>query len=130
MADTMLQSDDMRNWVSLGFIALFRGLNDHAAAIFDGVQAARPAQEAGVIGRALVDLARGELEAAIAALRALPPSDGARTFLAVALARRGDRTEARALLSELNGRASDAAYATLAREILDELDARRDPLFK
>lgn len=124
MTGAMLEANDIRNLVSLGFIALFRGLYDHAATIFEGVQAARPTQEAGFIGRALVSLARGEIESAVKTLRALPPTDGARTFLAVALLRQGDYAEAHDILSELKAHAGDSAYFTLASAILDEIAAR------
>jgi thioredoxin-like negative regulator of GroEL len=125
-----LKSDDVRTLVDLGFIALSRGRNDEAAAIFAGAQAARPAQEAGFIGSALVSLARGELDAAVKTLRALPPTDAARTFLAMALNRSGDRTTAREILTDVVRTAGGTPDAVLARELLDDLDAAQMPLFR
>ena len=125
-----LRSDDMRTLVDLGFIALYRGRNDEAAAIFAGAQAARPAQEAGFIGSALVNLARGELDAAVKTLRSLPPTDAARTFLAIALNRSGDRTTAREILAEMVRTAGGTPHAVLAGELLDDLDSASAPLFR
>jgi Flp pilus assembly protein TadD len=119
-----LEKDDARDLAEIGFIAVLRGLHTHAAAIFEGVKVARPAEEAGYIGSALVDLARGQFEAAIAALRGLPPSDAARTFLAMALARYGERDEAREILIEVLSTAKGTPSAGLARSMLDQLDAQ------
>ena len=125
-----LKSDDVRTLVDLGFIALSHGRNDAAAAIFAGAQAARPAQEAGFIGSALVSLARGELEAAVKTLRSLPPTDAARTFLAMALNRSGDRTAAREILMDVVRTAGGTPHAALARELLDEFDGAQAPLVR
>jgi thioredoxin-like negative regulator of GroEL len=125
-----LKSEDVRTLVDLGFIALSHGMNDKAAAIFAGAQAARPAQEAGFIGAALVNLARGELDAAVKTLRSLPPSDAARTFLAMALNRSGDRAAAREILTDVVSTAGGTPHAVLARELLDEIDSAPAGLFR
>jgi hypothetical protein len=117
-------------WSTLGFAALSHGRNDEAAAIFAGAQAARPEQEAGFIGSALVSLARGELEAAVKTLRSLPPTDAARTFLAMALNRSGDRAAAREILTDVVRTAGGTPHATLAPELLDEFDRAQAPLFR
>jgi hypothetical protein len=96
-----LKPDDVRTLVDLGFLAVSYGLSDKAAPIFAAVRATRPTQEAGFIGGALVSLARGEIDGAISALRALPPTDAARTFLAIALNRSGDREAAREILTDV-----------------------------
>ncbi|MEN3385169.1 MAG: hypothetical protein V7608_5213 [Hyphomicrobiales bacterium] len=120
-----LESEDARALADLGFIALSRGLDRHAAAIFEGLQAARPNQEAGFIGRALVDLARGEIEAALQTLRSLPPSDAALTFLGMALIRHGDQTEARDVLGEVIRNDPDGSRGAMATAMLAELDAAK-----
>jgi thioredoxin-like negative regulator of GroEL len=125
-----LKSDDVRTLVDLGFIALSHGRNDKAAAIFAGVQAARPTQEAGFIGSALVSLARGEFEAAVKTLRSLPPTDTARTFLAMALNRSGDRAAAREILMDVVRTAGGTPDAALARELLDEFGSAPAALFR
>ena len=117
----MLESDDVRTLTDLGFLAMSRGLHAQATAIFDGVKAARPNQEAGFIGSALVNLAKGDVDAAIQTLRTLPPTDAAQVFLAIALTRRGDRASARDILTELLRTATDSPYGALARVTLDEL---------
>jgi hypothetical protein len=122
-----LHIDDVRMLMELGYIGLSAGMDAHAAAIFEGVQAACPAEEAGCIGRALVDVARGNLDAAIKALRSLPPTDTARAFLAMALIHQGDHVEARAILSDVA--ASEAGAASeLARDLLKALDDAPTPL--
>ena len=118
-----LKADDVRMLVDLGYIALSRGLPDKAAAIFAGVQAARPAHEAGFIGGALVSLARGEMETAVKTLRSLPPTDTARTFLAMALIQSGDRTAAREILLDVVRTAAGTSCAELADQLLDEVEA-------
>jgi hypothetical protein len=116
-----LESADVRMLSDLGFVAMSRGLNNHAEAIFEGVKAARPRQEAGFIGSALVRMARGDVEGAIGILRGLGPSDAARVFLAMALARQGARADAREILTEIIRTSPDSAYAELARVTLEEL---------
>jgi thioredoxin-like negative regulator of GroEL len=124
------KSEDVRMLAELGFAALSRGRNDEAAAIFAGVQAARPTQEAGFIGSALVHLARGEVDAAIRTLRSLPPTDTARTFLAMALHRGGDRATAREILADVAVTANQTADIVLAREMLNEFEAANEPLLR
>jgi Flp pilus assembly protein TadD len=118
---SMLESEDVRKLTDLGFLAMSRGLYAQAATIFEGVKAARPTQEAGFIGSALVQLAKGDVQAAIRTLRTLPPTDAAQVFLAIALTRRGDRPEARDILTGLLRTAADTPYGVLARVTLDEL---------
>ncbi len=117
----MFDSNDARALADLGFIAVSRGLDDHAAAIFDGLQVIRPEQEAGFIGRALVDLHRGDFGVAVKTLRALPPTDAARLFLGMALARDGETSEARTILEDVARTAAIAPMAELARGLLDSL---------
>jgi thioredoxin-like negative regulator of GroEL len=117
----LLETEDTRLLTEIGFIALSAGLESQADLIFRGIEAARPGQEAGPLGRALVHLARGEIDAAIAILRALPPSDAALSYLGLALARRGDGTEARAILQRVARTSSDTAFVDLATAALQGL---------
>lgn len=114
----MMESQDIRALVDLGFIALMRGHDRHAAAIFDGVQALRPEQEAGFLGGAMVHLQRGEIRPAIAILRRLPPTDPAQTFLGIALMRDGETREARTILGHIIHTSDDPALVDLARQTL------------
>jgi len=125
-----LEPEDVRTLADLGFIAVSYDFDDKAAAIFAGVRAARPAQEAGIIGGALVSLARGEIDAAIKALRSLPPTDAARTFLAIALNRSGDRASAREILTDVVKTAGGTPYATLARQLLAEFERPQIPFIR
>ena len=119
--DDLLDTEDTRLLTEIGFIALSAGLDGPAERIFGGIEAARPGQEAGPIGRALVQMARDELDAAITILRALPPSDAALSYLGLALARRGDGVEAKAILQRVARTASDAAFIELATAALEGL---------
>ena len=111
-------ADDVRLLADIGFLALSRGLDRHALAVFEGVQALRPTQEAGPLGVALVQLYRGELDDAVKGLRALKPSDAALTFLGLALSRQGAASEAREVLDEVLASAPDTPFAAIAREAL------------
>jgi hypothetical protein len=115
----ILDSDELRMLVDIGFIALSRGADRHAEAIFAGVQAVRPGEEAGHLGAALVHLYRGEVDPAVAILRKLPPSDAAQTFLGLALSRRGEGDEASRVLNGVVATAPDTAFASLARDLLN-----------
>lgn len=117
----LLETDDTRLLTEIGFIALSAGLESHADQIFRGLEAARPGQEAGPLGRALVHMARNELDDAVAILRSLPPSDAALSYLGLALARRGDATEAKAILQRVARTSSDDAFVNLATAALQGL---------
>ncbi|QJP15559.1 hypothetical protein G3545_18995 [Starkeya sp. ORNL1] len=118
MISEAFETEDVRLLTDIGFIALSRGLDTHATAIFEGVRALRPRQEAGPLGLALVHMFRGELDQAVAGLRALPPSDAALTFLGIALSRQGAQAEARDILADVIATAPDTPFAVLAREAL------------
>lgn len=127
-----LGTDDLRLLVDLGFTALMRGQIETAGTLFNGVAAARPDLEAGMIGQALVMLARNEVDAAVAQLRKAPPSDDVMAFLGMALARQGDKAEARRVLALIEALPAPAegeaatgliGAAALARQILAELGA-------
>lgn len=111
-------SEDVRMLTDLGFLALSRGLDRHALAIFSGVKKLRPTQEAGPLGLAMVHLFRGEVDRAVTTLRALKPSDAALTFLGIALMRKGDKSEAKSILDDVIASAPDSPYAAIAREAL------------
>jgi len=119
--DDLLETEDTRLLTEIGFIALSAGLDGQADAIFRGIAAARPGQEAGPLGRALVHMARGELDGAIAILRALAPSDATLSYLGLALARRGDKAEAQAILQRVLRTSSDGAFVELATAALQGL---------
>lgn len=112
--DDSPEAADVRLLADIGFIALSAGLDREAEAIFGGVEAARPGQEAGPLGIAMVKMARNDLDGAVAVLRALAPSDAALTYLGLALARRGDEAEARQLLRGIVESASGTPFAALA----------------
>lgn len=111
-------AEDVRLLVELGFMALSAGLAADARAIFAGVAALRPRQEAGPLGLALCLLAEGEVDAAVATLRALPPGDAAQTWLGMALARQGNAAEAAEILGRVVADAPATPFADLAAALL------------
>jgi hypothetical protein len=60
----------------------------------------------------------------------LPPTDAARTFLAIALNRSGDREAAREILTDVVNTAPGTPYATLARQLLEDAEKPQAPLFR
>jgi Tetratricopeptide repeat len=123
-----LETDDARALLDLGFVALSYGFYEQASAIFLGVQAARPSHEAGYLGSALVQLARGDASAAVKILRGLPPSDAVRAYLGMALVRHGNVVEARDILSDVVLTAPASPYAQFAAAILGEVSEQPRPL--
>jgi hypothetical protein len=117
----VLQSEDVRALTDLGFLALSRGLDLHAMAMFEGVRAARPEQEAGQLGIALVHMYRGDLDTAALLLRKLGPTDAARTFLGIALARQGAVVEAREILEDVTASVPDTPFSRLAQDALQSI---------
>lgn len=116
--DSLLDTAAARLLVEVGFLALSVGRDAAAETIFTGLSAARPQQEAGPIGLALVHLHRGHLDAAERILRALPPSDSVQAFLGLTIARTGDRARARDILSEVAASAQGTPQAALAADLL------------
>ncbi|WP_375453318.1 hypothetical protein [uncultured Methylobacterium sp.] len=121
-AGSLLEAEDTRLLVDIGFMALSHGFVASAEEVFLGVIAARPAQEAGQIGIALARLHRGAVDDAVTILRRLPPSDAARLFLGLALNRQGDAEQAQSILGDV----AASAGAPFSRTAQDLLEAMRD----
>lgn len=117
----MIGTEPVRALVDVGFIALSRGLDRHAEVIFRGVAAARPDNETGPMGLALVELLRGDPATAARMLKSLPPSDQVLTFYGLALMRLGDRTGAAEVLDRLVATTSDEAVLALAGDLRAEV---------
>lgn len=118
--EVLMESDDVRAMVDIGFMALSAGLNRHAAAIFAGVVAARPRQEAGALGLAMVHLAEQRPEAAITLLKPLPPSEAVLTYLGLAQARHGEREAAGRSLRGVIASAPGTSFAAVAEAAIAE----------
>lgn len=118
MSDQLLSSPDVRILTDLGFMSVSRGLLIHAAAIFEGVKAARPQQEAGFIGMALVYIAAGDYEKAISTLKPLPPSDETRAFLGLAYLKQGDKEQGVKILQDVANTATTSSVAEMAHHFL------------
>lgn len=116
----MLATEDIRMLVDIGFMAVMRGLQKDAAAIFDGICAIRPDEDAAHIGKALLQLHRGDVVASIASLRARPPGDTVRVMLGMALLRHGNIGEALDILGNVIETARDAPIVGMARALMVE----------
>lgn len=116
----MIGTEPVRALVDIGFIALSRMLDRHAETIFRGVAAARPDNETGPMGLALVELQRANPAVAARMLKALPPSDQVLVFYAMALVRLGDRPGAVEVLDRLMASTTDEAILSLAAALRAE----------
>jgi predicted Zn-dependent protease len=123
-----LSSDEVRALADLGFIALFRGRIREAEALFKGLCAARPQDDAGPIGIALLLMRAGDVTGAIKLLKSRPRSDANQTILGMALLRLGERAEAEAILRDVAATASESAHASMAAMILSSAAEDRQPL--
>lgn len=119
--DEILKTEDVRLLADIGILALSAGLDRAAEAIFNGVAAARPAQEAGPLGLAMVQMSRSDLDAAVDILRALAPSDAVLTYLGLALMRRGDIAEASDVFGSVVATATGTPFAEVAAARLKEI---------
>ena len=114
----MIESDEVRMLVDLGFLAVTRGLEKHAQSIFDGVRAVRPDEDAAYIGQALLHIQQNNLSGAVKLLRSRPPSDGIRLFLGMALLRLGDIADAEDVLQDIVKTAREPAMVEMAKVLL------------
>lgn len=95
----MLETEQVRLMAELGFAALMQGHDREAERIFRGVQAARPEQDAGPVGLAMLALKRGQPDAAIDLLKGFKTDERALTFLGLAYFRKGDTERAVKILN-------------------------------
>lgn len=109
-----IDKEDVQLLADIGFLALSYGSLDAGETIFKGVEAARPGSEAGPLGLALADLARGDIDAAVEILQRLPPSDPAQLYLGIALWRSGDKAAADAIFTDLVKTAGGTAFGDIA----------------
>lgn len=117
----LIGTDEARLLSEVGFLALSKGMAREAQQIFEGLGAVRPDDEIGYIGRGLTALAQGDPSGATKILQAAPMSDAVATFLALALAQTGARSEARARLEDIVETATEPAIVELARRAVAEV---------
>lgn len=110
----MLGTETVKLMAELGFSALMQGRADEAQTIFLGVRAARPEQNAGPIGLAMLALGRDDPDTAIGLLKDLKSDEQALTFLGLAYFRKGDKERAVKILNA----AIDLGATELARDML------------
>ncbi|MGV8938758.1 MAG: hypothetical protein ACOH2J_16690 [Allorhizobium sp.] len=120
--DFVLDTEDVRAMVDLGFMALSAGLSRDAEAIFEGVRAARPEQEAGMLGLAMVRLAENRPEAAVMLLKPLAPSEAVLTYLGLAQARCGEKHAAGCSLRGVIASAPGTPFAELAGAAISQFN--------
>lgn len=108
-------------FAEIGFLGVSRGHLDDAEAVFSALEAMRPGQEIGPLGRAVVAMARNDFRRAVELLGAAPQTDAVAAFKALALARAGEKEEAGAMLEDLAETADEPAIAELAEEVAKTL---------
>ncbi|MFD2249681.1 Tfp pilus assembly protein PilF [Pseudochelatococcus lubricantis] len=126
-----MRTEDVRLLASLGFIAVMRSRDAHARAIFEGVMAARPEQEAGAVGLAMLHLKDGEYDRAIELLRPFSFSETALAFLGLSFFRKGDRERAMKILRDAVVLSSGGDGGAFAQQMLNAIEAEvgsRSPL--
>lgn len=119
----LLKQEELRTLTDIGFIAASRGLQDHAAVIFEAVRVLRPEGEAGYLGLSMVDILKGNPAAAVATLKKAPESDAVNTFLGIALVQSSDIQNGRQVLQSVVKESADSPFARIATETLASVDA-------
>ncbi|MDO1583179.1 tetratricopeptide repeat protein [Rhizobium oryzicola] len=118
--ELLLEREDVKTLVELGFMAITAGMLGDAETIFQGITAARPDQEAGPLGLAMVRLAQDRPADAVALLKKLPPSEAVLTYLGLAQARHGDRAAAARCLHGVIASAPNSSFADMAGAAISE----------
>ncbi|MDR3144624.1 MAG: hypothetical protein LBT64_03980 [Puniceicoccales bacterium] len=113
--------------MELGYVAVGRGLQLQAQAIFDGLAAARPNSEIPLIGLAVCKINFGDFLGASKilaeqALRINPDSGMAKCFLAMAIKEIGGKREA----EELIGQVIETCEEPAAKKLAESLRAGKD----
>jgi hypothetical protein len=125
--DLPVPSELMQLLMELGYVAIGRGLQRQAAAIFNGVTAARPRSELPLVGLAVNGINFGNfLDASkilIEALKINRNSGIAKCFLAIAVKALGGTSHANDLAREVVEECDDPAAKALAESFLAGKDA-------
>ena len=121
-----IDTDILQKMMEVGYVAAGSGQWMEAAAIFDGVQAARPGSEYPDIGMAIVLLNAARTDDAIKTLQDSleehPESDLAKSFLGLALRQAELTTESDRLLNEVIEADRDPKAVSLAISLLNPSD--------
>lgn len=113
-----LTTQQARLLAEIGFLGLGRGLAGPAEVVFAALRRLRPHEEVSAIGAALVALAQGAPDRAVAVLRAGPQTEAVLAFRAVAHARLGERAVAAELLDDLESGGAAPELIDIARGAL------------
>ena len=113
-------SQTLMRMVDLGYIAVSRGLFDHAKSIFDAVRMLRPKHDVGFVGGATVCILRGQPDGALQFLEKSPLTPAARLWFGIALIETGEFRRGRDVLSGLRDDLPDLPFGQLAGDILGE----------
>ena len=119
----ILNSEELKLLADIGFIAVSRGLSNHAGAIFDVIREMRPEQEAGFLGHGMIKILEGNASEALKDLEAAPKTDGVLTFLGIAYIQTGNAQKGKELLEEVTASAVGTPFALIAEETLRTLEA-------
>ncbi len=117
--EKLISSEELKLLADIGFVAVSRGLFDHASAIFEALKAMRPDGEAGYLGLGMIDILRGTPAAAVTTLQSAPRTDAVYTFLGIALMQSGDINAGRRVLEDVRATAADTPLARIAEHSLE-----------
>lgn len=113
-----------------GFLATEFGMDEHAERIFVQLACLKPGKPSPRIALAMVQARRGQIDAAITALRQLldeqPECDLARAVLGTMLVHIGD-AEARGLLEDVIARAVDPSAVSVAESCMEQARTAASP---
>lgn len=113
-----LDTQAARLLAEIGFLGISRGLAEPSEVVFMALRRVRPDDEAPAIGLAMVALAQGAPDRAVAALRHARQSEAVLAFRSMAHAQIGEREIAEDLLAELEVGNAAEHLIEIARDAL------------
>lgn len=113
-----LKADAVRLFAEIGFLGLGRGDVAQADVIFQMLQSLRPGEEAGSVGGALAALSGNRPDQAIKLLKGAEQTPSVMAFSAMAYARLGEHSAARALVEDLVAMGADQSLLAMAQAAL------------
>lgn len=125
--DFVINSDEIKVLVDIGFLAASRNITKHANAIFNAVMAARPQLSAGYVGMAYTWLGANEPQKALDLLAKAPMSIEGDLFSAIALSKLGQNERAARLFEHVVKYGADPNHILIAESMLSSIKAAAEP---
>lgn len=108
-----LNTEAIKLFTEIGFLGVSRGHYGAAEVIFSMVQAMRPGEESGAVGRAITALAADRADVAVQHLASADQTEAVMAFSVVALVRLGDRAKAAQMTEDLKDMECDEALLAM-----------------